>query len=97
MKKLLLVAAFGVAGLMSANSVTPLNSDKLPTENKKSEAVTETAAKSVTEEQTEVRKEREFITCITFTMSCGWTDFVCGYSTFELMYEALSTDAQVCG
>lgn len=99
MKKLLFVAAIGVAGFMSASSPIKENTNDLSKEKEK----TELNCKS--ENQAEVKnqvkdvkiKEEPFITCVVVHLSCGWDSFICGYSWFEIITDSMDADERVCG
>lgn len=83
MKKLLFVAALGVAGLMSAKG-TAGDEKKMQFPEKTSE----TKSVSVTATQTG---------CFPFTLSCGIQGTACGDNTAELVSLILDADNAICG
>ena len=83
MKKLLFVAALGVAGLMSAKGNTnQVKEEKMPKKNVKN--------KNASNLQVEAG-------CFPFTLSCGVQGTACGDNTAELLLLIWDADNAICG
>ncbi|WP_326983858.1 hypothetical protein VUJ46_04760 [Chryseobacterium sp. MYb264] len=88
MKKMILLAAFAVAGTISAKGNVENN---IVDESKKTQT-----EQSETSEKNQLEAQKQF-NCISYTLSCGWPSFACGYSTAEILIAVWENDANVCG
>ncbi|WP_426478444.1 hypothetical protein ACP3T3_02965 [Chryseobacterium sp. CBSDS_008] len=86
MKKLILLAAFGVAGLVSAENLVV----KETTIKEKSKKEAEAPKKETTKAQTTAA-------CVPVSYSCGVSGWACGATVMEMLSNAWDGDSLFCG
>lgn len=92
MKKIILLATFVIAGLVHVNA-------KSFVENKIDDFSKDLEKKDLNVEKEmphDVQQQKGF-NCVSYTLSCGWPGFSCGYSMAEIMIEIWENDNNVCG
>ncbi|MGC4128758.1 MAG: hypothetical protein QM564_04200 [Bergeyella sp.] len=82
MKKLLFVAALGVAGLMSAKSEVVNNNHEKEKQEQKESAI---------------KEQKVQLTCKTFNLSCGGSEVACAKDTETMLEVMWFLDGVNCG
>ncbi|KMQ67181.1 hypothetical protein ACM39_15530 [Chryseobacterium sp. FH2] len=88
MKKIILLAAFTVAGLVSAKTTSITYKIEEPKKDREQ--------KIECKDRQGIQQQTQF-NCISYTLSCGWPSFACGYSTIEILMAVWENDSNVCG